>query len=327
VFVRSLYRRYIDYRFRTWPYEITPMTYADFGKARFAPPGRCIYCGELDPPEGLRDEHIIPLALGGRTVLPKASCKKCEGITHAFEGQTAYHYFDAVRWQNEMPTRRPKSERPTSLPAIVGSAEIKTNLALPDHPSLGYLLDLANPGIFRGVEPTDVFKDVTVHAFVAVPNLAERIARLPDGGITYSGKLPVGAFFRTLAKIAHALAVGERGIDRFLPFLPDYILTGNGPAAHFIGGTYGAGGVPRSEAMLHRLGTEIVSHDGRQLVVARIRLFAYAEDTLVYTVVVGEAVGQPQRDLDQSTKFAISLPQAFPPEAKGPSPVLSQPLS
>jgi hypothetical protein len=263
------------------------MTFADFDTASFDPPGRCIYCAADGTLGGLHDEHIIPLALGGRTILPKASCQKCEGITHAFEGHTAHHFFDAVRWQNEMPSRRPKSKRPTSLSAIVGSAGTITKLPLPDHPSLGYLLDLPNPGIFRGMEPSDVFKDVTVHAFVAVPNLEERIARLPDRGVTYSGNLPLRAYIRTLAKIAHALAVGERGIDSFSPFLPEFILTGNGPAAHFIGGTYGAG-VPPAEAMLHRLGTEIVSHGGRQLVVARIRLFAYAGATPVYTVVVGE---------------------------------------
>ena len=154
------------------------MTFADFDPASFDPPGRCIYCTADGTPGGLHDEHIIPLALGGRTILPKASCQKCEGITHAFEGQTAHHFFDAVRWQNEMPSRRPTSKRPTSLSAIVGSAGTITTLPLPDHPSLGYLLDLPNPGIFRGMEPSDVFKDVTVHAFVAVPNLEERIARL-----------------------------------------------------------------------------------------------------------------------------------------------------
>ncbi len=276
------------------------MTFADFGKARFEPPGRCIYHGGDGEPGGLRDEHIIALCMGGRTILPKASCAECEKVTHAFEGHTAFRYFNDVRWQNDMPSRRRRSKRPSALPAVVGDGACRTDLPLADHPSLGYLLDLANPGIFRGVEPTDVFKDVTVHSFVAVPDLEGRIARLPDQSITYSGELPVGAFFRTLAKIGHALAVGERGIDGFSPFLTDYILTGNGPAAHFIGGTYGTG-VPPPDDMLHRLGTEIVLHEGRELVVARIRLFAYA-GTPVYTVVVGDASGR------QSVAYASPQP-------------------
>jgi hypothetical protein len=239
--------------------------------------------------DGLKKEHIIPFSMGGKTVLPNASCNACEKITHAFEGHFAFRYFDAVRWQNEMPSRRRKQDRPTSLPATVGDAEVKTDLPLSDHPSLGYFLDLPNPGIFRGVEPTDVFSHVTVHAFIAVPEFADRMLRLPDGAATFSGDLPVGAFMRSLAKMAHALAIGEHGIDGFSPYLAKFILTGDGPAAHYIGGTYGAGSSAAPDAMLHRLGTEIVEHKGKRLVVARIRLFAYVPGTPVYTVIVGEA--------------------------------------
>ena len=40
---------------------------------RAASVGSCIYCGATDQ---LTDEHIIPLALGGRFVLPDSSCAK-----------------------------------------------------------------------------------------------------------------------------------------------------------------------------------------------------------------------------------------------------------
>jgi 5-methylcytosine-specific restriction endonuclease McrA len=43
---------------------------------------RCIYCGTL---ENLTDEHIIPYGLGGRSILPKASCSECSNITTNFE--------------------------------------------------------------------------------------------------------------------------------------------------------------------------------------------------------------------------------------------------
>lgn len=53
---------------------------------RYAPVGRCIYCGgtsysEAHPGRRLGDEHIIPLQLRGTLVLPEASCKACEVIT------------------------------------------------------------------------------------------------------------------------------------------------------------------------------------------------------------------------------------------------------
>jgi hypothetical protein len=49
---------------------------------RYEPIGTCIYCGAV---EDLRDEHIIPKALNGGWILPKASCRSCEAITSKFE--------------------------------------------------------------------------------------------------------------------------------------------------------------------------------------------------------------------------------------------------
>lgn len=39
--------------------------------------GRCIYCGSDGGKEGLRDEHVIPFALGGRIVIEGGSCRDC----------------------------------------------------------------------------------------------------------------------------------------------------------------------------------------------------------------------------------------------------------
>src|ERR1700693_5445244 len=53
---------------------------------RYEAVGRCIYCSSLGDPD-LHDEHIIPDAIGGRYLLPKASCLACATITGAFEGR------------------------------------------------------------------------------------------------------------------------------------------------------------------------------------------------------------------------------------------------
>lgn len=42
----------------------------------YQPVNVCIYCGGTG---ALSDEHIIPFGLGGRWVLPKASCAECAG--------------------------------------------------------------------------------------------------------------------------------------------------------------------------------------------------------------------------------------------------------
>ena len=45
---------------------------------KYEPIGRCIYCGKENVP--LTDEHIIPLALHGEHLLPKATCIACQTI-------------------------------------------------------------------------------------------------------------------------------------------------------------------------------------------------------------------------------------------------------
>jgi len=77
-----------------------------------------------------------------------------------------------------------------------------------------------------------------------------------------------------LAKIAHALAVVEDGIDGFAPMLPHFIL-GNlpVPADHFVGCL--ERDLP-AESMLHRATLEIATlgENQPQFLVANIRLFA-----------------------------------------------------
>ena len=51
-----------------------------FQSRRYAPVGRCIYCGAFS--NALTKEHIIPFGLAGNAlVLPKASCQTCAAIT------------------------------------------------------------------------------------------------------------------------------------------------------------------------------------------------------------------------------------------------------
>jgi hypothetical protein len=77
--------------------------------------GRCIYCGTT---ESLSDEHVIPLGLGGRSILYDASCQSCANITSAFERVVLRDQFGAFRARVGVPTRRPK-QRQAGFPARV----------------------------------------------------------------------------------------------------------------------------------------------------------------------------------------------------------------
>src|SRR5258708_6724877 len=78
---------------------------------RYSPAGSCIYCGSK---ENLSDEHIVPYALGGRWILPKASCSGCSSITAKFEQTCLRTILGPLRMYFDFPTRRQK-ERPKTL--------------------------------------------------------------------------------------------------------------------------------------------------------------------------------------------------------------------
>lgn len=63
----------------------------------------CIYCGAT---ENLEDEHIIPYGLGGRWVLPKASCSRCAKITGKFENNCLKKMYGSTRQLLGIPSRK-----------------------------------------------------------------------------------------------------------------------------------------------------------------------------------------------------------------------------
>src|SRR5450759_2184663 len=91
------------------------------------PVGSCIYCAK---PEGLTDEHIVPLGLGGNFILPKASCKKCNAITSAFELKVLRGFMLDARTAGQFPTRRRK-QRPTTLPLRAKRGDRLESITLP----------------------------------------------------------------------------------------------------------------------------------------------------------------------------------------------------
>ena len=81
----------------------------------YAAVGHCIYCGGN---KALSDEHIVPLGLGGRRVLPKSSCGECAKKTGAFERTCQRTMYGPLRMYYDLPSRRRK-ERPATLPLKV----------------------------------------------------------------------------------------------------------------------------------------------------------------------------------------------------------------
>jgi HNH endonuclease len=217
----------------------------NFDERRYSPIGKCVYCGATGAEVKLFREHIIPYSLGGRTVLPEASCGKCADVTHVFERTCARLIFGAFRIHQKMPTRR-AAERPTTLPlriTIEGREETRM-VPVDDYPGAPLMaMKLGPPGIIIGLEPSDVFPQITPVMFApSFPDTAERLKHVrakagPGQGIAIEGQFDMRAFSRLLAKIAHCYAVAEYGLETFRPLLCDFILGRNKNQAHYIGGS------------------------------------------------------------------------------------------
>lgn len=188
--------------------------------------GECIYCGSDD---GLSDEHVIPLSLGGNFVLPLASCTKCNAITSAFEGKVAGGFMRDARVVAGLPTRHRK-KRPSHLPIQVNRDGQFEEVKVPADafPAFVHLPLLSPPGLFEGrsgVAGVDVQQGFETIHFGKDPAAVAR--DLKTDSIRMTVNWDVTSFARLLAKAAYGFAVGSLGkIPRDeVPILP--LILGN----------------------------------------------------------------------------------------------------
>ncbi len=244
----------------------------------YQPVGVCIYCGSDGGKEGLRDEHIVPFSLGGRSFLPKASCRTCERVTSAFEGSCARTMYGSFRIRENVQTRRPK-ERPSHVPVVATTDGVEETVIMPvegviaTRPLVHFLL----PGIFRDPPVREAgWTGATLEVKTDQPRDNSAWGKHKAQTFSFTQKYDVDALARTLAKIAHAIAVGELGINAFEHWLPPYIL-GMDPALSYLVGA-GEGSLDPAN-VLHEIkwtvGPRTDCHLVTQyLVTVNIRLFA-----------------------------------------------------
>lgn len=246
-------------------------------RQRYAPVGRCIYCGE----PATSDEHIIARALGGSLLLPQASCEACAKITSAVEDHCLAKMYASARRQFGLPTyHKKRARRPRSL--VLDGVDVP--VADPDYPGLIVSLGFDAPSIL-GLSPP---APEVLRGHVAVgmlPEFGERLNRVRRGSqaVSFRTGLEAHVYGRMLAKIGHAYAVAELGLNGFKPLLPDIIRQPESPfIGRLVGGSFGHGGEGED---LHEI--RIDERVGPGLVVVQLRLFA-DRDLPSYWVVAGE---------------------------------------
>jgi hypothetical protein len=179
---------------------------------RYDPVNVCIYCGAVDD---LRDEHIIPLALNGDWVLPKASCRACEAVTSAFEGKVLRGPLWLPRLALRLRTRRRKIQ-PKSFPlevTVKGKQEVRDVQIDSNLPSV-VLPMFSSPGFLREDEAKEGIKVEGFYVGHTQRSPEEVIQKLKVDKIALQMEYPVVEFARLVAKIGYGYAVAELGLDR-----------------------------------------------------------------------------------------------------------------
>lgn len=127
----------------------TPVT----TRTAFRPVGRCIYC---DSTKELGEEHIVPYGLGGKFVLPEASCRSCAKVTNEqIENPLLGKMLLPIRTVLGARTRNPK-DRPRDFGVRVRSADGNERLVrvpAEDAPLAALGLIMPEPGVLVGRPP------------------------------------------------------------------------------------------------------------------------------------------------------------------------------
>jgi len=183
-------------------------------RSEYSAVGQCIYCGD---PNDLTDEHIIPESLGGRLVLPKASCKACATTTGRFEQIVARKmYLWPLRSRIGISGKRKhKKQRPTHWPAelVDGSEVEKIQVEIGKLPRLYVVIEMPPAGIIAGEAPRETNPELKLHIKGDKSEMAQFVQEQDAGKLQTQHFFDWNAFNRLLAKIAHAYSVAVLGFD------------------------------------------------------------------------------------------------------------------
>jgi hypothetical protein len=176
-----------------------------------------------------------------------------------------------------------------------------------DYPPTLLLVTFDTPHLLSGIVFGDPVSGAWMHFFKDVAELLATKYRLNEFATT---SLNVHALCRTLAKIAHAYAVAEMGIDGFVHLLPHLIVGSYDEWATYYIGNLSHAAPPG--ANLHEIAIEPPTAETWRYVVVRIRLFA-SVGAPIYRVVAGERLA-PAKPLE------VLLAEARAPHSLGTMP-------
>jgi hypothetical protein len=193
--------------------------FGDIQRQKYPGYGVCIYCGSDGGADGLRDEHIIPLALKGNAIIKEASCTICEKKINPADTHLAKHVFWNYRLLTGAPTRNPQ-DRPNILTATfdIGDNEVSRDLPIQDFPFSTALPIWGNAGFFRSAPIDAPFAKTVLHVYHWMPpNIRETLGIAEDEDLRVRSSIRSNPelFARAIAKIAYCYTVIRFGLNGF----------------------------------------------------------------------------------------------------------------
>jgi hypothetical protein len=234
-------------------------------------------------------EHIIPEAIGGGLLLPKATCPCGPERTHGFEGKVTNQIFQGLRRQLRIRGKKRKRKPDELLLSVQEEFADPFSLAttrkveIPDHPSM-LLIPRIRPLPMLGTSQMFQVLDghnIPIDIWKLVPDWNERVERLKkrtSKSVWQLSQVEIDPLLRLLAKIAHASAIATLGYAGFNNLILGIINGDMRGASELIGELPGesAGLLPSSHYLkgLHQIAVGSHEHGNVQYVLAHIRLFS-----------------------------------------------------
>lgn len=246
----------------------------------YQPLNFCAYCGSTD---SLSTEHIIPFGLGGKLILPKASCEECRKATSKVEDFVLRKYLCPLRSYLSLPSRKP-AHRPTSYKLTLqrGTHRWSQKVKLAEHPGHIQFAMFDPPGRVAGREKEQPTYNVRLIGADIFPNTAARLVRLGADRAIDQVTIKAMDIARMVAKIGFSYAIAELGRDAFEELYVQHLIRDAAPDWNYWIGGYDCG-EDVEPAALHNLR---LLHRGDELS-AIVHLFVPYCPRFAYEVIIG----------------------------------------
>lgn len=250
---------------------------------------KCIYCDGV----GETDEHIIPLALGGKWKLLKASCERCRKITSRCENNPLNKNWAEARAVLDYPSRRRDFENEIFSLEVTFKDGLKDVLKLPKSEILGLtsFLEYPLPAYFDSDNYKSGVNIIGQRLIAFGFNFEALIKKYRIKEIKYTVTHKCHDFEKMVAKIGYCAAVALFGLDDFdQRFLLPALLGEEDNIGFWMGCDPKGSFTPLigKQRFENIIKIDVLKKDGddKNYVVARLKFFA-SSDAPEYIVLVG----------------------------------------